>query len=372
MKTWDAIVIGAGPAGSAAAYDLATNGRSVLLLDKSSFPRPKACAGGLTMKTVRALRYSIEPVTHEIVRTIFLEREGLPPLTVKSREPLCFMTVRSELDEFCLRKTTAAGAEFRKIGCITRMEQFEDHVEVAAADEIFNAKYLVGADGANSQVRRTIFPGAAPAAGFALEAQVPWTGKPFDLTFDFGAIQNGYGWIFPKRDHLNIGLGVVSGAGQALVTRAQLVAYVRKMLGTDFNGHVCGQYLHLDGWNRPAAKGRVLLAGDAAGLVDSLTAEGIYSAVISGQAAAKAIEGGLVLNRDAAEAYEHAIKPVKEDLSFSARASRAFYADTKRGLQVAAFPLVSKAVVKTYAMGMKPGSATLRLARLAAGRLSSA
>ena len=118
-QLWDAMVVGAGPAGCAAAYDLAAAGQSVLLLDKKDFPRAKACAGGLTSKAVQALRYSIEPVVRKVVGRVRLEGESpssspADAVVLKSREPICVMTVRAELDEYCLRKTIAAGACLRK------------------------------------------------------------------------------------------------------------------------------------------------------------------------------------------------------------------------------------------------------------------
>ena len=114
-QLWDAIVVGAGPAGCAAAYDLAAAGQSVLLVDKRDFPRPKACAGGLTIKAVKALRYSIEPVVETGGSTRPAGGWSRLSSSLKSREPICVMTVRAELDEYCLGKTIAAGACFRRI-----------------------------------------------------------------------------------------------------------------------------------------------------------------------------------------------------------------------------------------------------------------
>src|ERR1700761_8833962 len=154
MDVWDAIVVGAGPAGCAAAYDLAAAGRSVLLLDKRSFPRPKACAGGLTVKAVKTLRYSIDPVVREVVRRIQLE--GGPGLSssLKNPEPICVMTVRAELDEFCLRKTIAAGASFRRIPGLQQVLRSEEALCLHTAEGTFRTRFLVGADGANGQVGR--------------------------------------------------------------------------------------------------------------------------------------------------------------------------------------------------------------------------
>ena len=123
MKLWDAIVVGGGPAGCACAYDLATRGKSVLLLDKAEFPRKKACAGGLTAKTLRALRYSVAPVVRETIQRIVIEARGSSHILVRSPKNICVMTVREELDAYCLKKTLEAGAEFRRIGAIERIAQ---------------------------------------------------------------------------------------------------------------------------------------------------------------------------------------------------------------------------------------------------------
>jgi len=141
-QLWDAIVVGAGPAGCAAAYDLAVAGQSVLLVDKRDFPRDKACAGGLTMKAVKALRYSIEPVVKQVVRHVQLEGGSLfSPL--KSRDPICVMTVRSELDEYCLGKTIEVGARFRRIGALQQIARSKDAVQLITNGETYRARFLV-------------------------------------------------------------------------------------------------------------------------------------------------------------------------------------------------------------------------------------
>src|ERR1700740_56254 len=136
MRVWDAIVVGAGPAGCACAYDLASAGRSVLLLDKAEFPRMKACAGGLTMKTVRALRYSIAPVVRQTIDRMMLEERDSSSIPVRKRKAICVMTERSELDAFCLAKTIEAGAAFQRVREITGIEESDDQVVVTAQDEV--------------------------------------------------------------------------------------------------------------------------------------------------------------------------------------------------------------------------------------------
>src|SRR5580700_2268904 len=150
MERWDAIIIGAGPAGCAAAYDLATAGRPVLLLDRAQFPRHKACAGGLTRKSLRALRYSVAPVTRESISSVALEKAPGEAATLDSRNPVCAMTVREELDDFCLRQTLAAGARFARIGAIDTVESSAGGVELRMEGSTFGGQFLIGADGATA------------------------------------------------------------------------------------------------------------------------------------------------------------------------------------------------------------------------------
>ena len=361
---WDVIVVGAGPAGCAAAYDLASAGQSVLLVDKRCFPRAKACAGGLTIKAVRTLRYSIEPVVKEVVRRVRLE--GPQPILLKSREPICVMTVRAELDEYCLSKTIAAGARFQTIPAVRAIVRFGDGVELVTAGERYRARFLVGADGASGQVRRLCGAGAATAQGFALEVQTALPPEPTDLIFDFAAVPNGYGWIFPKKDHLNVGLYVQSSAGN--LTRSQLMAYVKEKVGTDALHEVTGQYLGVGAGGdpgeavQPGLRDRVFLVGDAGGFVDALTGEGIYGALVSGQAAAAAIICETRGEGVAAEAFVRCSQSYRQTLQFSSRAARAFYTNPARGFRAMRLPFVRRTMVKTYTRGLNVNSLAVRLA----------
>jgi geranylgeranyl reductase family protein len=285
---WDAIVVGAGPAGCAAAFDLAAAGQSVLLLDKSDFPRAKACAGGLTVKAVKTLRYSIDPVVREVVSRVQLEGgEGLSSF-LKSREPICVMTLRAEFDAYCLGKTMAAGARFERISAVQQITCSGNSVDLHTLGGTFRARFLVGADGASGQVQRLCAQGSWFSRGFALEVQTPKPRQEVDLTFDFAAVPGGYAWIFPKRDHLNV--GVYSPSSTVGLTRSRLLQYVKDRLGAERGDHVVGQYLgigageHQAEYIQPHLRDRVLLVGDAGGFVDPLTGEGIYGALHSGQA----------------------------------------------------------------------------------------
>ena len=417
LDSLDAVIVGAGPAGCAAAYDLARARRRVLLLDKRSFPRHKACACGLTRKTLQALRYSVEPVTERVCHEIVLQNNE--EVRVRTRNPICAMAVRERFDAFCLQQTLAAGAKLRKIEGIAALRELPMHIEldIVTTDgtETLRAPVLIGADGSNGQTRRlaevlkgTGFSSSVDAPhsrepfasegqpawytrGFALEACVPYAdlpatlpggAAPHDLVFDFSPLPGGYGWLFPKADHINIGVGAFAPDADDVqlkqVTRALLTEYATRKLGvgTLAHGglHITGQHLGMGG-HTYTPRGRVLLTGDAAGLCDPLTGEGIHSAIVSGQAAAAAIlealpypalkrtgfspsvsanekHGALAPEGRLAGAYAHHLRPLQQTLAFSHRAALAFYREPERGFRAMRTPLLRSLILKTYADGV--------------------
>jgi flavin-dependent dehydrogenase len=220
------------------------------------------------------------------------------------------------------------------------------------------------------------------AHGFALEATIPYAvlpatlpagDAPHDLVFDFTPLAGGYGWLFPKGDHINIGVGgfvpradndANNDRSHEKVTRALLAGYTRQKLGVDMaaiQAHITGQYLGLGG-HAYVPRGRVLLTGDAAGLVDPLTGEGIHSALVSGQAAAAAIiEAGEATAL--AAAYARRLRPLQETLAFSHRAARSFYADPSRGFRAMRVLLLRSLILKTYCDGLPHTKLLAGLAR---------
>jgi len=351
MKVWDAIVVGAGPAGCSCAYDLATAGRSVLLVDKAKFPRVKACAGGLTMKTVRALRYSVEPVVRQKIDRMVLEERDSSRIPVRNKKTICVMTERSELDAYCLTKTIHAGAVFRHVRGITAIVEEKDQVAVTTQEEVIRGRFLVGADGVNSQVRRLTSDAAWFRTAFAIEANVRRDAQKDDLVFDFAPVMSGYGWVFPKREHVNVGL--YSLDKDERLNRNRLSAYIAQRFGEAVKAeNFIGQHAGFGAAQHRVENDRIFLIGDAGGFVDLLTGEGIYGAVVTGQAAAAAIISELGKKAPATQTFIDLTEGLRQNLKIAENAAVSFYANPQRGFRAMKIPLLRSAILKGYAEGL--------------------
>jgi len=290
----DVIVVGAGPAGSMAAYELARRGVSVLILEKSAFPRYKVCGAGLTHKILHEMPYDISQVFETQVHTIVFSRGFKEVFARTASEPMIYCTMRDKLDAFMLEKAVAAGARVQFGERVTGINQDSTSASVTTQSGFFHASLLIGADGATSVVGRSAGLRDHMMPGLAWEAEVMAdtdTVKAFSKTvfLDWGAFPGGYGWVFPKGDHFSIGVG-----GPATLSKWMMPYYHNFLQYLDVGS---GMHIHetmsLKSWPIPVRmkksnfhSGRVMVAGDAGGLTDPLTGEGIYYAIRSGKLAA--------------------------------------------------------------------------------------
>jgi geranylgeranyl reductase family protein len=320
VERFDAAVIGAGPAGSVTAIHLARGGARVLLVDRARFPRDKPCGGGLTLRAVRQLPVDPAPVVeHEVDRMAFrlgwrshFERTG-------KKGPFVLMTQRRRLDEYLAGQAAAAGAEFRDGVKVTEVEAGRLTVDGAGIE----ATIVVGADGANGTAARALGLGGPITHGVAFEGNVPYTllaqhpqAKPGDARanqagrdryrglayIELGTIPGGYGWVFPKGDHVNFGVGGWEAEGPRL--RGHLAELCRRHeVDVDSLENVRGHRLPLRRAGFVPARGRAVLVGDAAGLVDPLTGDGMYEAFVSARLASEAALDVLAGRAETVEPY---------------------------------------------------------------------
>ncbi len=313
----DVIVAGAGPAGSIAAYTLARQGISVLILEKTQFPRYKVCGAGLTHKILAEIPFDVSPVFETSVHNIVFSSGFKEVFKRTSAEPMLYCTMRDKFDHFLLRKAIEAGAKILYDVKVTGVKQDQEMAVVETPGRSYCSRLVIGADGASSAVARSADLRKHIMPGLAWEAEVtadPAIVKAYSQTvfLDWGAFPGGYGWVFPKKDHFSIGVG-----GPASLTKGMmnyydgLVAYLAdgpwlSGSGTAATNAASGgrnraysirvfETLSMKAWPIPVRvekslfhNARVMVAGDAGGLTDPLTGEGIYYAVRSGKLAAEA------------------------------------------------------------------------------------
>lgn len=307
MRTWDAIVVGAGPAGSSAAYRLAEAGASVLLLDRASFPRDKPCGGGVTPRALDHVPVSIDPVVEHVTTAVEL-RLAFRRSAVRGRGgPLAYMTQRRRLDQLLAERAAGVGAEFRDGVKASAVEARPDGVVVTAGGERLHARALVGADGVNGLTARALGLGGNRSVGVALEGNVARTSLDaarYDgrLVMELGTVPGGYGWVFPKGDHVNVGVGGDEREGPRLRRHLARLCAAHGLRLEDVED-VRGHRLPHRAADSTLARGRGLLVGDAAGLVDPLTGDGMFEAFLSARFAAEAVEALLRGETETLDAY---------------------------------------------------------------------
>ena len=243
---------------------------------------------GLTLRAVRELPFSVEPVVEDRVHTFELGLRYARRWSRRAQEPLVLMTQRRRLDAFLAEQAAAAGAEFRDGVKVTEVDPTG---EVTLGGERLEADVVVGADGANGVTARSL---GLPAHehGVALEGNVGYaqlSRQRFGgrAVVELGAVPGGYAWVFPKGDHVNVGVGGWQSEGPRLRERLQELCAAFEIDQADVVD-LRGHRLPMRGASRRPVAGRVLLVGDAAGLVDPLSGDGMYEAFISGRLAAEA------------------------------------------------------------------------------------
>src|SRR5688572_349523 len=293
VERFDVLVVGAGPAGSATALHLARSGARVLLVDRAPFPRDKPCGGGLTGRALKHVPCGVEPVVERVVDRMVIRVGYRATLARGGDEPLIAMTQRRRLDLHLAEHAAAAGVDFRDGVSVTDLELEDDGVSACVGRSPVQAAFLVGADGANGVVARTAGLGDGIVRGVALEGNVAWSvlergAYETAAWVELGVVPGGYGWVFPKGDHANLGVGGWMEEGSRLRDHLERLAHahgVEPSALTEVRGH----RLPMRELGAAAARGRVLLVGDAAGLVDPLSGDGIYEAFVSAKLASASI-----------------------------------------------------------------------------------
>jgi geranylgeranyl reductase family protein len=303
-STCDALIIGAGPAGSTAAFLLATQGFKVVILDRKQFPRPKLCGGLLTWKTIKTVEavfqvglQTLKPqrIIHHESRTYAVSDRRRRTFRRNLDDPF-YLVDRQAYDHFWLQCAVSAGAEFYPDSAVVEIDPDKQEA-VTAQGEKWTGRFILGADGVHSRVRHALVHAQRTSEpcreGIAscLECFVPKLNVrelPDCPVIYYGYVPRGYAWSFPGPDHWILGIAAL----RTRVGRGLKTCFLDFLsdLKIDSPNHlrIRGHGLPYGNHLRSPGHGSILLVGDAAGLADPFLGEGIYYAHRSAQLAAQA------------------------------------------------------------------------------------
>lgn len=282
-RPWDVVVVGAGPAGSSAARVAAEAGASVLLIDRAEFPRYKTCAGGLIGASLAHIPTSVFATVEDRPRLAVFTRNGGRERTIERPEPFLWMVQRERFDAALVAAAVEAGAVFRGGVTVRDLRETAGEVELETGDGILRARVVIGADGSASRVARHVgvryrWSDLGLEDEIPLDPGSPWRGT---ILMDWGRTPGSYAWLFPKENVAAV--GVIQRMGDPEATRAYLAEWKARL------GVVGAPTIHSNGhltrWREadsPLRRGRVIVAGDAAGLLEPWLREGISFALRSG------------------------------------------------------------------------------------------
>jgi geranylgeranyl reductase family protein len=310
-QSYDVIIVGAGPAGATLAYELGKRGIGVLVLEKEKLPRHKSCAGGVTSKAAKLLDFDISEVVENVIYEVSLTFNLGSPYLGQHSQPLIYTVMRDIFDHFLVKKAQQFGAVLIDGQKITQIQVSGDWVQIFGAGNIFRSRLVVGADGAYSVVAKELGMGMSMehVAGIESEIVVPeeelvkWKSR---VQIDRGCVQGGYAWVFPKRNHLSIGAGCLAPKAKHLHRHYQ--KFLNSLSIGNYTIVRSGSHLIPTGTKgRLVWQDKALLLGDAAGLADPLTGEGIHNAILSAQLAAPVIQDFLTHDKVDLEDYQEAL-----------------------------------------------------------------
>ncbi len=292
-----------GPAGASTAYNLSQLGMSVLAFDKQVHPRYKVCGGGLSARIERILPADFKTVVDETVYRVQFTYGGTDSFIVEFPQPVAYMVMRQTFDRWLVEKARQAGVEVREEESVVAIQELEEGVEVATGKGRYRGRVVIGADGAMSVVAQQCFPGRDVRNIPALESE--YHGDPphafqdrQTVLISLCATKKGYGWVFPKKKGLSLGVGeFIRSGNRPKRSFEDFISHETGLTGLTIpsplghplpiSGHQANRWGHR--WAGSLVRHRAMLVGDAGHLVDPLLGEGIYYAVRSGQLAAASV-----------------------------------------------------------------------------------
>ena len=353
----DCIVVGAGPAGATVAYHLAQQGHSVLVLEKARLPRFKPCSGAVSPSIAQWFDVDFAPVINREVTAIrYTWKLGDPVEAKLPGRSALWIVERDRFDQFLLEQAQAKGASVQDDTPVTGLNFAGDRWQVHTASGSFEATYLVAADGAEGPMAGWLkrSPGKTRTAAL-LNLPVSAERAQIGANFEFGQLKNGCLWNFPGSASFSLGACNLRGGDLKTADAKALLAQYAASFGVEAEaGTYTVHPLKIWDGNAPLHAQQALLVGDAAGVADPLTAEGIRPSILSGVKAAEAIAQALAGNKEAIAAYSQILQAeLGADMQWAQRIAGVFYRMPGVG----------------YRIAIKRPSATARLGQLLVGEL---
>ncbi len=311
IPMWDVIVVGMGPAGSSAASVLSQTGLKVLALEREMFPRYKVCAGGITGHCLRTLGIDPVLITESQITRIKVDYRFFREIIVDFSEPIMITSRRENFDTALLDLARSHGASIKLGEYVTQVKSYDAHVEAISNRNTYTASYIVGADGVNGVTRKTICKRLRKLLP-SVEAEIEYPDSIIEkiqseILIDLGVVRAGYGWIFPKKNIISVGL---SGLFHQKTEMESAFQQLLRRIPGKWNGNILMKRSHPIPVYDPDlvfADGRIFLTGDAAGLVDPFLGEGIFYAVHSGREAGRWIIKSITDKQSHSSSYVEAI-----------------------------------------------------------------
>ncbi len=358
---YDAVVVGAGPAGSMLAYWLAERGFKVLIAEKKGLPRYKACGGGVTRRAMDLFPFSVEHVAEDFVYEARLSYKNEPVFSERFDAPIIAMVTRNNLDNFLVEKAVAAGADVAPNTTVRSVSGKAGDLIVETSGRSFRGAVAAACDGACGRVSKSLGLSVRCEFMTAVEGEL-YFGSPWLLDmykgrvhFDFGVVPRGYGWVFAKKDHLSV--GIVTLEKRFDDWKRRFFDYLRLKNLTGFS-----RIRQLKGGRIPyspsprnvLANEKGLAAGDAAGFADPITGEGIYYALKSAEVASRTIAESLESGFDIMNRYTERMNLLlAQDLKWAGCMSRVLYSA----------PLLTETMLKRFGKTMAENELKVVLAR---------
>ncbi len=321
---YDLIIVGAGPAGSSAARTAGSLGLQTLVLERQAFPRYKACGGALSLRAASYLGFDLPPDVIE--RSIYGARICYGDERTERRKDhrIAMLVTRSSFDDHLLRMSAETGIAVMTGVRVTNLVESAGHVQVQTNAQAYRAPYVIVAEGAHGGLKYLVRRRDSRSQyGVCVVTEVPADETSIDrhiheaIAVHFGVARMGYGWVFPHADYFSVGIGGL--ARDMANPKAVMIDFLARQ---GFRGkyRLRGHLIPVGGIKRRLTTRRVLLAGDAAGFVDSFSGEGIAYAIRSGQIAATNVAEALSQPRETNCVGEYALRceaEFGEDLRYS-------------------------------------------------------